>query len=215
MSRPGSPEQRPLVQGVDAPATYSGGSPPTSPSTNTPYSRGDVASTPPLLGVQALPRKALSGSTDQIHDTAALSGRLKYYRRLSDTSRRRPSGDNAGFDFEHAPQHVVPAALFVGTTNPGEQSSIRTIFSIVNTMVGSTILVMPWGFQQSGLVGGLALIFMCGGMLLYTCHLIEFSCRGWYDAFDDLLEKSLGLSGFYAAKISSVCVLYGAVMACE
>ncbi|KAL9648506.1 hypothetical protein ABK040_014126 [Willaertia magna] len=50
--------------------------------------------------------------------------------------------------------------------------SIQTIFSIINTMVGSTILSLAWGFRQSGLYLGIVVFIIVGLISYYTMHLV-------------------------------------------
>jgi sodium-coupled neutral amino acid transporter 9 len=50
--------------------------------------------------------------------------------------------------------------------------SVSTIFSIWNTMVGSTLLAMPWGFRQSGIALGVIVFFLVGLISYYTCTLV-------------------------------------------
>jgi sodium-coupled neutral amino acid transporter 9 len=52
-----------------------------------------------------------------------------------------------------APAHVIDPALYFAFSISG-QSSRATVFSIWNTMIGSTVLSIPWGMQQSGLLIG-------------------------------------------------------------
>ncbi|VDO77102.1 unnamed protein product [Haemonchus placei] len=54
----------------------------------------------------------------------------------------------------------------------GKQSSFVTIFSIWNTMMGVSLLSMPWGLYQAGFAFGLfILLFMCL-LCLYTSYLV-------------------------------------------
>lgn len=49
------------------------------------------------------------------------------------------------------PDHVVPSATFmiVPVTSPDhKQGSLITIFSIWNTMVGASLLTLPWAFSE-------------------------------------------------------------------
>jgi len=43
-----------------------------------------------------------------------------------------------------------------GPTVQGSQSSLTTILSIWNYMIGSAVLVLPWAFKESGLIGGIS-----------------------------------------------------------
>lgn len=48
------------------------------------------------------------------------------------------------------PPHVLPSSLYVVSRAGSNQGSLATILSIVNTMMGSTLVALPWGFAQSG-----------------------------------------------------------------
>jgi len=52
------------------------------------------------------------------------------------------------------PRHLLGPDLFVVGGSKG-QSSLVTVFSLWNTMIGSTIVAMPWAVQQAGLVMGM------------------------------------------------------------
>jgi len=71
----------------------------------------------------------------------------------------------------------------------GTASSIMTIFSvwynctttnfdiianllIRNTMMGSGLLTLPWGFSEAGLLGGIVVILIVGVVAWYTCWLV-------------------------------------------
>lgn len=54
----------------------------------------------------------------------------------------------------------------------GTQSSLKTVFVIWNTMMGSSLLAMPWGFQQAGLLGGVITVIVVGFVCFYTCTLV-------------------------------------------
>ena len=73
------------------------------------------------------------------------------------------------------PANVVPSYLYMVGTNrhnsnargrkpsvsgdgEEEQGRVATITSLVNTMMGSTIMALPWGFFESGLVGGILIV---------------------------------------------------------
>ena len=43
-------------------------------------------------------------------------------------------------------------------TSPAKgQSSLSTVFSLWNTMIGSTVVTMPWAVEQAGLVLGMCM----------------------------------------------------------
>ena len=59
-------------------------------------------------------------------------------------------------------------------------SSIGIIFTLWNTMMGSTLLVMPYTFQQAGWLLALVLSMLCAVIAQFTCGLILT-----YDALPD------------------------------
>ncbi|XP_078740780.1 LOW QUALITY PROTEIN: neutral amino acid transporter 9-like [Lampetra fluviatilis] len=54
----------------------------------------------------------------------------------------------------------------------GKQPSIVTIFAIWNTMMGTSILSMPWAMTQAGLTLGVILMISMGLLTLYSCYRI-------------------------------------------
>ena len=99
--------------------------------------------------------------------------RLKYYSALR--TGYRHLGKEAKDSFLSTPHHVINPDLFVmhlGKSEDGKQSSLTTILSTWNTMVGSSVLALPWAYSQSGFLLGLLLSF--GGFMIsyYTCALI-------------------------------------------
>lgn len=83
--------------------------------------------------------------------------------------------------------HLVPPEFYqlnlVGEVKQGsKQSSIMTIFSVWNTMMGSGLLALPWGFSEAGIGGGIAIVLLVGLLSWYTCWLvIKYGMK--YDEF--------------------------------
>ncbi|XP_024941981.1 sodium-coupled neutral amino acid transporter 9 [Cephus cinctus] len=98
-----------------------------------------------------------------------------------------------------------------------KQSSLVTIFSIWNTILGSSLLTMPWGIAMAGLIPGIVLILAMGGLCLYTAYRLLQVHR--YHGGDDRIEVTelsrifLGPYAEYIAKIFSIMVLLGANIA--
>ncbi|KIH56942.1 hypothetical protein ANCDUO_12874 [Ancylostoma duodenale] len=61
---------------------------------------------------------------------------------------------------------------------PKTQNSIVTIFSLWNTMMGVSLLSMPWALYQAGLVVGLAILLAMAFLCFYTAYLVIESPRG-------------------------------------
>ncbi|KAG8545559.1 hypothetical protein GDO81_020664, partial [Engystomops pustulosus] len=104
---------------------------------------------------------------------AAMNKRIHYYSKLAPPS--EPS--------LIAPDHVIPApeeiyvysplgtALKIGGGDGSEKnSSIVTIFMIWNTMMGTSILSIPWGIKQAGFTTGVIVILLMGILTLYCCY---------------------------------------------
>lgn len=117
-----------------------------------------------------------------------------------------------------APAHVIDPALYFAFSKSG-QSSRATVFSIWNTMIGSTILSIPWGLQQSGLLLGssnvyLVIIVLVGLLSCYTCWLtVKHSFARNLEDIIELVEKMWGKPGKIITLIFSCAVLVGAGMA--
>ncbi|GFG31868.1 hypothetical protein Cfor_02674 [Coptotermes formosanus] len=121
------------------------------------------------------------------------------------------------------PDHVLPFTYFVPYNSgvqpkgDGKQSSLVTIFSVWNTIMGSSLLTMPWGIQNAGLLMGIVTIVMMGGLCLYTTHkILQVQIKhGKANADGEVAELAtmlLGQWAGYIAKLFSLLVLLGAVI---
>ncbi|CAN7938510.1 unnamed protein product, partial [Ixodes hexagonus] len=117
------------------------------------------------------------------------------------------------------PDHVVPAYFlvpFFHTERGGEQSSLVTIFAIWNTMMGTSLLSMPWAISQAGFATGTLLILAIGGLCLYTAYRVLDSTRvaapegGGPVEFSDVCRHLLGPWGERLAMAFSLLPLLGA-----
>ena len=65
-------------------------------------------------------------------------------------------------EFLEVPHHVIDDNVFVRdifeNKNDGKHSSLSIIFSIWNTMTGSSVVTLPWAYSQSGLLMGISKI---------------------------------------------------------
>lgn len=106
--------------------------------------------------------------------------RLRYYDSIATNSR----GD---VQFNKLQSHLVPPEFYqlqlVGQAQEGSKtSSLMTIFSVWNTMMGSGLLALPWGFSEAGIAGGFAIVAAVGLLSWYTCFLvIKYGIK--YDEF--------------------------------
>ncbi|XP_067138929.1 sodium-coupled neutral amino acid transporter 9 homolog [Centruroides vittatus] len=102
------------------------------------------------------------------HDSveAASYQRYKYYNRLADP----------GVDTLSIPDHVVPLVFFHPLSfilkKKGKQNSIITIFAIWNTMMGTSLLSIPWTIQKAGFACAVALMVVMACLCFYTAYRI-------------------------------------------
>ncbi|XP_043266018.1 sodium-coupled neutral amino acid transporter 9-like isoform X1 [Colletes gigas] len=98
-----------------------------------------------------------------------------------------------------------------------KQSSLVTVFSIWNTILGSSLLTIPWGIQMAGFLPGIILILIMSGLCLYTayCLLLVHKYHGGHKSIEviQLSRIYLNKSAEYVAKIFSITVLLGATIA--
>nr|XP_054764312.1 sodium-coupled neutral amino acid transporter 9 homolog isoform X2 [Lytechinus pictus] len=146
---------------------------------------------------------------------AATYQRYRYYSRL---------GQN-NTDHFRIPDHVLPSDLFLLIVpfnlvkkDPGaKQSSIITIFSIWNTMMGTSLLSMPWALQQAGFAMGLVLMLTMAALAMYTCYRViqsveRLESSGKLIEFSDVCRDYLGRWGEYISVFFSLSALLGAMI---
>ncbi|XP_040077038.1 sodium-coupled neutral amino acid transporter 9 [Ixodes scapularis] len=142
-------------------------------------------------------------------NAAATYSRYRYYNKLVHPATQLLT----------IPDHVVPAYFlvpFFNTEAGGEQSSLVTIFAIWNTMMGTSLLSMPWAISQAGFATGTLLILAIGGLCLYTAFRVLDSTRlagpagGGPVEFSDVCRHLLGPWGERLAMAFSLLPLLGA-----
>eukprot|EP00928_Gymnodinium_smaydae_P075879 TRINITY_DN588_c0_g1_i1.p1 TRINITY_DN588_c0_g1~~TRINITY_DN588_c0_g1_i1.p1 ORF type:complete len:552 (-),score=106.86 TRINITY_DN588_c0_g1_i1:102-1757(-) len=104
--------------------------------------------------------------------------------------------------------HTVPGVA------QGRQSSLGFIFTVCNTMMGATLMTLPWGFQSAGLLTGAVLTVIFGIVAFYTSSLILdwglCASSNPYEDFGDLCEAYLGRWAKQLANLTSVVIITGA-----
>ncbi|XP_046873216.1 sodium-coupled neutral amino acid transporter 9 isoform X3 [Hypomesus transpacificus] len=107
-------------------------------------------------------------------EASVLSSRVHYYSKLTASSDRLLS----------PPDHVIPAPQEIYVYSPlgtafkvskggdvsSKNPSIVTIFAIWNTMMGTSILSIPWGIKQAGFTLGILILISMGLLTLYCCY---------------------------------------------
>lgn len=100
------------------------------------------------------------------------------------------------------------------TVNQGperkRQPAFTTIFAVWNTMIGSSLLSLTWGFGESGICGGILVILLIGLVTWYTMSLIVRRGEGRYPDFVEVCKEYLGRTGYWFCWLGSVVVLTGA-----
>ncbi|KYN38046.1 Putative amino acid permease F13H10.3 [Trachymyrmex septentrionalis] len=98
-----------------------------------------------------------------------------------------------------------------------KQSSLVTIFSIWNTLLGSSLLTMPWGITMAGFFPGIILNLLMSGLCLYTAYrlVVAHAYHGGGSDIEvlDLCRIYLGKWAEHIARIFSIAVLLGATIA--
>ncbi|XP_050802929.1 sodium-coupled neutral amino acid transporter 9 isoform X2 [Gopherus flavomarginatus] len=161
--------------------------------------------------------------TQRVTDEAsAMNKRIHYYSKLTSPSDRALI----------APDHVLPAPEEIYVYSPlgtafkidgctdgyGKNSSVVTIFMIWNTMMGTSILSMPWGIKQAGFTTGLCLILLMGSLTLYCCYRVVKSrtmiplidTSNW--EFPDVCKYYFGSFGQWSSLLFSMVSLVGAMV---
>ncbi|XP_063818301.1 neutral amino acid transporter 9 isoform X1 [Pseudophryne corroboree] len=152
---------------------------------------------------------------------SAMNKRIHYYSKLG------PPSEQALI----APDHVIPApeeiyvysplgtALKIGGADGTERnSSIVTIFMIWNTMMGTSILSIPWGIKQAGFTTGVIIIFLMGLLTLYCCYRVVKSRAAipFIDTvhweFPDVCQYYFGSFGRWSSLLFSMMSLIGAMI---
>lgn len=141
----------------------------------------------------------------------ALDRRLSYYRTLS--------GSGPGASLLEPPPAVLQAATaaLLIWVKPGSQaSSASIIFTLWTTMMGSTLLVLPYCFHLVGWLLGAVIALACAGVSQRTSMIIikhGMELKSQSAEFADLAEVYLGRAGWNTALTTSVFVLLGAATA--
>uniref|UniRef100_A0A1B6EGR0 Amino acid transporter transmembrane domain-containing protein n=1 Tax=Clastoptera arizonana TaxID=38151 RepID=A0A1B6EGR0_9HEMI len=93
-----------------------------------------------------------------------------------------------------------------------KQSSVVTIFVIWNTMMGTSLLSMPWAIERAGLITGVQLIIFMGALCFYTSYCVLRTQKAFGSVngeISDLARIMLGPTAQVLAKIFSWIVLLG------
>uniref|UniRef100_A0A1I7ZIQ5 Aa_trans domain-containing protein n=1 Tax=Steinernema glaseri TaxID=37863 RepID=A0A1I7ZIQ5_9BILA len=154
-----------------------------------------------------------SSSVVDTHRDHSMAIRYRLFSRLD------PTGSTLAM-----PNHIVPSEFFSilpfddFKDESGKQGSIVTIFSIWNTMMGTSLLAMPWALQQAGLAWGLFLMLTMAFLALYTAYRVVQSPEGLtvngsaIAEFSDVCRYYWGKWGEMIAVVFSIVVLLGGII---
>ncbi|XP_028661236.1 sodium-coupled neutral amino acid transporter 9 isoform X1 [Erpetoichthys calabaricus] len=170
------------------------------------------------------PRNIVEEDTQERVSAAAavMNSRMQYYSRLTGSSDR----------LLIPPDHVLPAPEEIYVYSPlgtafkvegnidgsGKNPSIVTIFAIWNTMMGTSILSMPWGIKQAGFTLGVITIVLMGLLTLYCCYRVlkSRSTISFIDTssweFPDVCKYYFGSFGKWSSLLFSMVSLIGAMI---
>uniref|UniRef100_A0A8C4NYL6 Neutral amino acid transporter 9 n=1 Tax=Dicentrarchus labrax TaxID=13489 RepID=A0A8C4NYL6_DICLA len=154
-------------------------------------------------------------------EAAILNSRVHYYSRLTGSSDRLLS----------PPNHVIPrpeeiyiysplgtAFKVTGSDQSSKNPSIITIFAIWNTMMGTSILSIPWGIKQAGFTLGILILIFTGLLMLYCCYVVLKSPKAipYVDTsdweFPDVCRYYFGKFGQWSSLFFSMVSLIGAMV---
>lgn len=154
-------------------------------------------------------------------EAAILNSRVHYYSKLTGSSDRLLS----------PPNHVIPcpeeiyiysplgtAFKVTGSDHGSKNPSIITIFAIWNTMMGTSILSIPWGIKQAGFTLGIIILIFTGLLMLYCCYIVLKSPKAipYIDAsdweFPDVCRYYFGKFGQWSSLFFSMVSLIGAMV---
>ncbi|XP_059504452.1 neutral amino acid transporter 9 isoform X3 [Stegostoma tigrinum] len=172
-----------------------------------------------------VPPRNLHGNADQqeqvTQEASAMNSRIQYYSKLTTTHKTLVP-----------PDHVIPAEEEIYIYSPlgsalqfesstdgfGKNPSIVTIFSIWNTMMGTSILSLPWALKEAGFTLGIILLILMNMLMLYCCYRVltsrqtvaHIDTSSW--EFPEVCKYYFGSFGQWSSLLFSLISLFGAMI---
>lgn len=155
-------------------------------------------------------------------EAAILNSRVHYYSKLTGSTDRLLSPPNHVIPRPEEIYIYSPLGTAFKVTSGSDQSSknpsIITIFAIWNTMMGTSILSIPWGIKQAGFTMGILIVIFTGLLLLYCCYIVLKSPKSipYMDTsdweFPDVCRYYFGKFGQMSSLFFSMVSLIGAMV---
>ncbi|XP_028048077.1 sodium-coupled neutral amino acid transporter 9 isoform X2 [Monomorium pharaonis] len=121
------------------------------------------------------------------------------------------------YDHKPGPLEFPPDITQTPCKDDKKQNSLVTIFSIWNTILGSSLLTMPWGILMAGFFPGIIINLMMSGLCLYTAYRLiaahAYHGGGANVEVLDLFRIYLGKWAEQVARIFSIAILLGSTIA--
>jgi sodium-coupled neutral amino acid transporter 9 len=92
------------------------------------------------------------------------------------------------------------------------QSRVATVASLVNTMMGTTIVAIPYGLSQSGMGSGLLIIAVLGACSCYTALILARAASSPGEEFSATVAKYMGVRVQLVAWAISLAIIAGAAI---
>ena len=89
-----------------------------------------------------------------------------------------------------------------------KNSSFRTIISLCNTMMGSSIIFFPVVYFQCGIVSSFIIMILCCFLLYKTCSWYNFYALPYEKDLSEVIIRILGRKWSYLYDISNFLLLY-------
>lgn len=87
-------------------------------------------------------------------------------------------------------------------------SSLKTVVSLANTMVGSAIIVYPILFVKDGMISSAIVLFTVGFVNYLTCRLLVVHNRNDEPGFNDSIMRIGGISLSRINNAANVCLFF-------
>ncbi|XP_039267165.2 sodium-coupled neutral amino acid transporter 9 homolog isoform X1 [Styela clava] len=142
---------------------------------------------------------------------------------LSGRSDSTDSGTYSSIEnaIEVDPKYMDEESFLPSTENsePTKQGTLVTIFAVWSSMMGTSLLAMPWAFQQAGMIQGIVIQLLLAALSAYTAVLVLKSSKKFADPvtgsipeFAVVCQKLFGKFGTIITTQCSAILFAGALI---